>query len=197
LNELLISARSRCETYAPEQLIELDPNMGLVAYVRSGEVLVSLVDSGGRDRLCVHRQSGTFVGIEALRGPCWPYELHTLTEVELWYLSCDKLNAWLEDNAHPATELILYLVRDLHLVISERIASTSDATSRVAGYLAATPLGQRPSQRLRKNVIARILQMRPETLSRVLRRLEAAGAVRVEPDLEVMDAKALERFMDD
>ncbi len=160
-------------------------------------MLVTLTDSSGRETLCMHRVAGTFVGIEALQDARWPYQIWTLTAVELWFVSSDRFDAWLASHPHPTRDLVAATVGTLRLSIAERVALAGNATARVARYLAAASVSTRANALWprRKNVLARILQMRPETFSRVLRRLEEAGAVRTEPRLEVVDAAVLERFM--
>ena len=198
-------AKLRCEQFSSGTLVEIEFTKGQLAYVRSGQILVTMVDRAGRETLCMHRGPGTLLGLESLHGHRFPYQIWALTDVDLCTAELEDLAGWLEQNPHPSQVLLHLAIRGMHQCKSERIALRGDAAQRVARFLLSTMTPEAPASTrqlrspplaLRKNVLARILDMRPETLSRVLRKLERLGAVMVEPQLRVVDPGKLRALID-
>jgi CRP-like cAMP-binding protein len=191
----------RFQTEAHEQgkLIELNNTRGLIICVRRGRVLATTVDQEGRETLCVLRESGAVLGLESIVGMALPYFLWTLSEVELSIAPASQAREWLSAHgSQPASALLRSTLHALRLSLSERIALHGSATARLARLLLSAVEGEGGERgpagvmlTLPKNVLARMLQMRPETLSRVLRKLEESGAVKLEPQLRVMDRERL------
>jgi CRP-like cAMP-binding protein len=196
----------RCVEYPAGTLVELEYGKGQIVFVRSGQVLVTMVDRAGRETLCMHRRTGALIGLEALHGSRLPYQIWALTDSELCTAELDEISVWLERNPHPSQVLLQLAVRALDQGRSERIALRGDATQRVARFLLSSMGADVPESTrqprslqplaLRKNVLARILDMRPETLSRVLRKLERLGAVVVDPQVLVVDPTKLRSLID-
>jgi CRP/FNR family transcriptional regulator, cyclic AMP receptor protein len=189
--------RFQVEHHEQGKLIELDRKDGLVIQIRNGRVLATTVDQAGHETLCVLRGAGALLGLEALDGMVLPYFLWTLSDVELGIAPAGPARAWLAADDHPAHALLRRSLRAVRVCLSERMALHGSATARLARLLLdAAGEGDSDSHAqivlgLPKNVLARMLQMRPETLSRVLRKLEDDGAIVLEPDLAVADRKRL------
>src|SRR5687767_12915274 len=180
--------RFQVEHHEQGKLIELDRKDGLVIQIRSGRVLATTVDQAGHETLCVLRGAGAVLGLEALDGLVLPYFLWTLSDVELGIAAAGPARSWLAAGDHPSQGLLRRSLRELRVCLSERMALHGSATARLARLLldaAGESDAKAPAHvvlGLPKNVLARMLQMRPETLSRVLRKLEEAGAIILEPE---------------
>ncbi len=189
--------RSHTEQHEAGKLIELDRNHGLIIQVRSGRVLATTVDRAGHETLCVLRGPGSILGLESLAGMVLPYFLWTLSEVELAIAPAANAREWLKSNAHPGQALLRAALDELQACLAERMALHGSTTTRLARLLLASaddadskgPAAMMLT--LPKNVLARMLQMRPETLSRVLRKLEEIGAIQLDPQLRVLSRERL------
>jgi CRP-like cAMP-binding protein len=161
--------------------------------VRRGRVLVTNASSGGDEVLCLLRGRGSMIGLEALRGEPADYEAWTLEPSQLCHLSAEGLRAWVGDTASPARALLDVMLSELQRSREERVVLARGALERVARFLARTagaPLG------FEQQLLARLLRMRPETLSRALKRLRQAGAIAPgRGAVRVADASKLEPFI--
>jgi CRP-like cAMP-binding protein len=173
----------------PGEVVELGDDPPAVAFVRRGRVLASIVDQNGDEVVSMLRGEGCVIGLERLRGAVFPYEIWPLTDAELVVVPLSELRAWSEANPRGLADLA---VEAAFRCIAERTASHGGAAERVARFLVdATADAHDGSLRLPRHVIARILRMRPETLSRTLHRLADAGLVDLHPRLRVRDRDRL------
>jgi CRP-like cAMP-binding protein len=164
-----------------------------LSYLRSGIVVLSSVDVAGIETSCAVRGPGTLVGLEAARERRATLEVRTLTPVLFCRIDLGRFEAWSGGGPSRASATIALALDELARLHGERAALTGSATERVARYLlalAAAPLGRPPPTDRR--LLARILAMRPETVSRALASLRRAGALGAR-GLRVADPAALAR----
>lgn len=195
--------RFQTDKYEAGRLIELDAPGGVVIHVRKGRVLATTVDQAGQETLCVLRDAGSILGLEAISGMVLPYFLWTVTDAELAIAPASQARDFLRSNAHPSQVLIRGALDALKTSIAEQMALHGSATARLARLLLHSVEGDAERKvaanqmlALPKNVIARMLHMRAETLSRVLRKLEEAGGASLSPKLVANDTSVLRTMLE-
>jgi CRP-like cAMP-binding protein len=161
-----------------------------LTYVYEGEVLVTVLDRDGQEVLCMHRGPGSLLGIHALEGEVVSTILWALTSVVAATIPVRRVAGWLARNPHPSHLLLRKAIEANRLTLEERISLRGPAATRLARWLM-----QQPPHPLPRHVLARLLAMTPETLSRILRTFEAAGAITREPELRVLDRERLRGFV--
>lgn len=162
-----------------------------VYYVCAGTVLLSASDEDGAETTCALRGPGNLIGLEALGGRQATHGAWALSPLECCVLGEDELAAWLGERAVPLGAMLELALDEADSARRERIAMTGRASTRVARFLDAwhrersgIPL------ELEQQVLARMLGMRPETLSRTLSRLRHEGVL-ASIGLRVLDAARL------
>ncbi len=146
--------------------------------VRSGVVVLSAVDAEGEERVCCLRGPGAVLNAGALTGRSAAFRAEALTPVEVCLLPRERL----EDAVRQEGPAGLRLA---HLLLSEGRSwalgslggSGRKATSRVAALLLELDDLGVDSRGVQRRLLARVLAIRPETLSRSLRSLREAGAI--------------------
>lgn len=164
-----------------------------VWFVKSGAVLVTRsVDEERAEGLpWAIRRGGSFLGLEGLVGTHHLDSARALTEVTLCGATLDAVEAWLETRRTAARILLDSVLRSESRERPLRGNADGTATQRAASWLLEN--GARPSPAtVSRRVLAGLLGMRPETLSRALRSLGASGAIRHgRRSLEVLDRARL------
>ena len=162
-----------------------------VFMIREGSVLLSTTTRAGDEAACVLRPRGSVIGLEALRGEPAPYEAWTLTPARLCHLSPGGVREWV-DAVPQATRAFLELaLAELTRAREERVALAGNVVSRVARFLEAHLRAHGGELALEQRVLARLLRMRSETLSRALAKLRSAGALAPGRRVLVRDPKRL------
>lgn len=165
---------------------------GQLWYLRTGLLLLSAHGPDGNETFCTVREGPALLGTEELQGQASPHEARTLTAAVLCRLPGSELDGWLEGGAGPARAVLELVLSELTRRQDEDAHLNGSATSRVARFLLARlEAGGSEAPVLRRQNIARILRMRPETFSRALRRLRTLGAIGAPPGLEVADETVL------
>ena len=178
---------------AGTRLFRSGDRVEVVYLVISGEVLLTREDAEGGSRPEGLRGAGALLGIEALGGePIYGATAHCLVPTEICTLACSRLEAWMGSS----TSVGRAFARLAALEARELARSGDEAgpcAVRVAGFLLARHRLGRAAP-LQKQVLAGLLRMRPETLSRCVARLSAQGAID-EGSLAVLDAELLEALL--
>lgn len=160
-------------------------------------MLATVLDPSGHECMCVLRGAESLLGFESVDDVSIPYALWPLSELELWTAPRLALPALM---AEPAAMMSLLALasRAQGLHLTERIMHSRSATARLAQFLLISERvdesdeDETPSRvELPRHVMARVLAMRPETLSRTLKRLEADGAIEVGADIRILDRARL------
>jgi CRP-like cAMP-binding protein len=195
--------RFQTERYEAGRLIELDAPEGVVILVKEGRVLATTVDHAGQETLCVLRDSGSVIGLESLSGMVLPYFLWTMTDVELAVAPATQGREWLRGQNQAVQAVVRTTAESLGQSLNEQMALHGSAQTRLARLILSAAEGDKDAKgpasvmlALPKNVLARMLQMRAETMSRVLKKLEEAGAIALTPKIEVRSTKKLAELIE-
>lgn len=170
-----------------------------VWYVKSGAVLLSTLSSSGHETYCAMRSTGDLVGTEGMVDRESPYECWAFGHVVACRLTVAQFRHWLGPDASPSAAVLGIFVEQMRRLHEDRALLVGDAVSRVARYLlaratevaAATADTDEP---IGKSLLARMLGIRPETLSRALLQLRELGAIHEERDITIADPHLLERL---
>ncbi len=164
-----------------------------VSFVRKGVVAMTVLTSEGDQAHVAVRGPRSLLGLEALRALPSPGEVTAVTEVQLCAAPADRVKAWLgpETAARRMFELAMGELLDQRRDVDFR-SGTADA--RVARFLlmCAEHVGRGKESPFSKARAASVLGLRPETLSRVLKRLSDRGIVDSSEGVRVLDLEALQ-----
>lgn len=163
-----------------------------VYFVKEGFVSLSAVSPRGAEMLLTLRGPTALLCTESMHGEPSPYEVRALSRVKICGIAGDALNQWVGPEKSPARVVLDLLLSEGQQQRDEVNYRQGDCMSRVARFALAHArfLADRPNA-VRKQVVARLLGMRPETLSRCLTRLEKDGVVDASRGVRVLDARRL------
>ncbi|HVP68886.1 MAG TPA: Crp/Fnr family transcriptional regulator [Anaeromyxobacteraceae bacterium] len=163
-----------------------------VYFVKEGFVALSAVSPKGAELVLTLRGPTSLLCTEALNSEPSPYEVRALSRVKLCGLSGDAMNQWIGPERSPARVVLELLLAESKMQRDEVNFRQGDCLSRVARFALAHAkfLADRPNA-VRKQVVARLLGMRPETLSRCLTRLEKDGVLDASRGVRVIDQRRL------
>jgi CRP/FNR family transcriptional regulator, cyclic AMP receptor protein len=148
-----------------------------VFFVREGLLALGSNDRAGDEGGLALRGPRSFLCIEALNDEPSPTEVRALSDVELCSVSSEVLRQWIGPESSPGWAVVSFLLSELHQRERDRGWLEGKSLTRVARYLLARDLWPQDEKPLRKLTVARMLGMRPETLSRCLRKLVARGLI--------------------
>src|SRR5512146_2292065 len=163
-----------------------------VYFVKEGLVSLSAVSPRGSEVLLTLRGPTALLCTEALRGDPSPYEVRALSRVKLCGIAGDQMSTWVGPDRSPARAVLELVLTEGKLQRDEVNYRQGDCLARVARFAPANArfLADRPNA-VRKQVAARLLGMRPETLSRCLTKLERDGVLDASRGVRVVDARRL------
>jgi CRP/FNR family transcriptional regulator, cyclic AMP receptor protein len=163
-----------------------------VYFVKEGFVSLSAVSPRGSELLLTLRGPTALLCTEAIHGEPSPYEVRALSRVKLCGIPGDAMSSWVGPDRSPARVVLDLLLAEGRMQRDEVNYRQGDCLSRVARFALAHArfLADRPNA-VRKQVVARLLGMRPETLSRCLTRLERDGVLDASRGVKVLDARRL------
>ena len=161
-------------------------------FIKEGFVSLSAVSPRGSEVLITLRGPASLLCTEALHGDPSPSEVRALTRVKLCGIAGDQMSGWIGPDKSPARAILDLLLTEGKLQRDEVNYRQGDCLARVARFALAHArfLADRPNA-VRKQVVARLLGMRPETLSRCLTRLERDGVVDASRGVRVLDPRRL------
>ncbi len=169
--------------------------LGAIYAVRGGTVKTRLIDSLGRESVLGFYLPGEMVGLNAIHPEHYPCDAVALDSVYLCRFSFTAL-ATLAASA-PGIQQQLFRLLSKDIGAASLLAGDFTADERVAAFLLS--IGGRFAARgfsatafrlsMTRADIANYLRLAPETVSRVLRRLQDHGLIRVDGrDVELVDA---------
>jgi CRP/FNR family transcriptional regulator, cyclic AMP receptor protein len=163
-----------------------------VYFVKEGFVALSAVTPRGTELALTLRGPTSLLCTEALHGEPSPFEVRALSRVKLCGISGDAIGQWIGPEKSPARVILDLVLSESKMQRDEVSWRQGDCLSRVARFALAHArfLADRPNA-VRKQVVARLLGMRPETLSRCLTRLERDGVLDATRGVRVLDARRL------
>jgi CRP/FNR family transcriptional regulator len=172
-----------------------------IAAVREGTVKTYVVDRDGHEQVLGFYFPGEIIGLNAIDDERYPCNAVALDDVTLCRFSFSRIASLATRLPGLQKQLFRHLSRDIGRASS--LAGDHSADERVAAFLvllsrrmAAVGL---PAARLQLTMprtdIANFLRLAPETVSRVLRRLQDEGLIRVHRrELEVLDRPRVEQL---
>jgi CRP/FNR family transcriptional regulator, cyclic AMP receptor protein len=163
-----------------------------VYFVKEGFVSLSAVSPRGSEVQLALRGPASLLCTDAMHNAPSPYEVKALSRVKLCGIAGDQMSAWIGPDRSPARAVLDLLLAEGRVQRDEVNYRQGDCLSRVARFALAHArfLADRPNA-VRKQVVARLLGMRAETLSRCLTRLERDGVVDASRGVRVLDARRL------
>jgi CRP-like cAMP-binding protein len=164
-----------------------------VWFIKSGAVLVtrSVDEERVEGTPWAVRRAGSFLGLEGLVGAQHLDSARALTDVTLCSATLDTVEAWLEARRTAARVVLDSVLRSGTRERPRRGNADGTARRRAASWLLENADRRLPSA-VSRQVMAGLLGMRPETLSRALRTLAERGAIRHgRTTIEVIDRARL------
>jgi CRP-like cAMP-binding protein len=150
-----------------------------VLYLRRGQVVLSTTSSSGTEASCAVRGPNTLLGLEAVLDRPMPYQVWALTDVAICVLEIGQFKSWLGDMSSPLGAALGYSLEEAARRVGERQALEGTALKRVARFLMQHVENGANGESLDTphRLLAGMLGMRPETLSRALAELRDLGAL--------------------
>ena len=163
-----------------------------VMVIKDGFVCLSSVSTRGAELSLSLRGPGSLLCMEALRGAPSPHEVRALSRLKVCVLSGDGMGSWLGPEKSPARAVLDLVLNEGQLQRDDMHFRRGDCLTRVARFALAHAsfLTERPGA-VRKGMVARLLGMRPETLSRCLSRLQERGVIDANRGVRVIDPQGL------
>jgi CRP-like cAMP-binding protein len=166
-----------------------------VWFVKRGRIALSrTVDAHrGTDALWAVRRPGSVLGIEALARDTYLDTARAVTDVTMCAASIDTVRQWLATRAEAAMAVLGCMVAAQCGDGPRGASADGSAMMRVSTWLLNGDAQQR-AQGLPRTVVAEMLGIEPETLSRTLGALASGGLIRVtRRSVAVVDAVGLAR----
>lgn len=144
---------------------------------------LAIVSRGAGGRRAVEAAShvvspGGLVGLEALVSPVYAATARAAGDATLCVISRGNLDAWLGARGSPARAILEQIAGGRSLGAPRAASPDGTAVARVARWLLGIARdGVAPP--LERRVVASLLGMAPETLSRALAKLKRAGGVTI------------------
>lgn len=172
-----------------------------IAAVRAGTVKTYVIDSHGREQVQGFFLPGEVIGLNAIHGARYPANAVALDTVTLCHFSFPNL-ALLAQRL-PGLQKHLFRLLSQDIGKAALLAGDYTADERMAAFLVG--LSRRYAERgfsgrcfnltMARTDIANYLRLAPETVSRVLRRFQDDGLLRIDRrEVELVDADALQRL---
>jgi len=159
-------------------------------FVREGLLALRAVDAQGHESWLALRGPRALL-YAGLPDNTSPFEVRTVTEARLCSAPAGALAAWMGPPGSPSHALLELLLGELERHRQELGWRSGDSPSRLARFLLSACGGNEAQALPPKQLVARALGMRPETLSRCLRRFIDRGLVTEEPTLRVLNREGL------
>ncbi len=163
-------------------------------YIKSGTVVLRRSTYGNEGESAPVRAirfQGNFIGLELLVDDCYQDTAVAGSDAVLCGVPEGRLEEWIGPRNHPARTALEVALRSEATQLTRVRRRDGSAIQRAAAWL----IDEDPSKRsvaLQRRELADLLNMRAETLSRVLARLGAMGAVAVGRSyVEITDANKL------
>lgn len=170
-----------------------------IAAVRDGTVKTYVIDRGGREQVLGFHFPGEVIGLSAIENERYPCNAIALDTVSLCRFSFSRITVLAGRLPGLQKQLFRLMSRDISNAML--LAGDHSADERLAAFLvlmsrrlnAVGLSGMRLRLMMPRTDIANYLRLAPETVSRVLRRLQDEGLIRVQRrELELIDRDRVE-----
>jgi CRP-like cAMP-binding protein len=164
-----------------------------VWYLKRGIVIVSSLSAAGQETSCALRGPGALIGAETLLVRGAAHETWALEDIVACRIPAADFASWLGTDETPTRAVLMLMLTERARLHDERIAVSGTAAARLARFLVAHRRLRGPyaSIGMEKRLLARVLGIRAETLSRALATLRSAGALSDGADIIVRDEEIL------
>jgi len=170
-----------------------------IAAVRAGTVKTCTVDAQGREQVLGFFLPGEVIGLNAIHGARFPCDAIALDTVTLCRFSFPRMATLAQRMPGLQGQLFRLLSQDIHK--AALLAGDFSADERMAAFLVS--LSRRLAARcfsprqltlsMPRTDIANYLRLAAETVSRVLRRMQDDGLLRIDRrELEILDSVRLQ-----
>jgi CRP/FNR family transcriptional regulator len=206
LNELHVLVEHVGPLHAGDHVFREGDPFGAIAAVRAGTVKTYVVDADGQEHVLGFHLPGEVIGLNAIDGETYPCNAVALDTVMLCRFSFPKISVLAMQVPGLQQHLFRLLSRDIGT--AALLAGDFTADQRMAAFLVA--FSRRLAARgfsadrfqltMARTDIANYLRLAPETVSRVLKRFQDDGLLKVDrrevellrrPQLEAMAAPVL------
>ncbi|WP_305805115.1 helix-turn-helix domain-containing protein [Stenotrophomonas sp. YIM B06876] len=185
--------------HAGEHLFREGDAFGTIAAVRAGTVKTYRVDPDGQQQVLGFHLPGEVIGLNGIDGDRYPCNAVALDTVMLCRFSFPRIALLATRLPNLQQHLFRLMSRDIG--VASLFARDNTADERIAAFLIG--LSRRLAVRgfsprrfqltMSRTDIANYLRQAPETVSRILRRFEQDGLVRIrQRDVEILDMPRLE-----
>ena len=185
--------------HAGEHIFRVGDPFEAIAAVRAGTVKAYIVDRDGHEHVLGFHLPGEVMGLDAIDGDRYPCNTIALDTVMLCRFSFPKMATLASRLPNLQSQLFRLLSRDIGR--AALLAGDWSADQRMAAFL--VDLSRRFAARgfsplrfqltMARTDIANYLRLAPETVSRVLRRFQREGLVRVQRrEVELLNLAQLE-----
>ena len=199
LGELHVLVEHVGPFHAGEHIFREGDPFEAIAAVRAGTVKTSVLDRDGYEHVHGFHLPGEVIGLNAIDGDRYPCDAVALDTVMLCRFSFPKISVLATRLPGLQRQLFRLLSRDIGR--AALLAGDWSADQRMAAFLVGVSRrlaarGFSPNRfqlTMPRTDIANYLRLAPETVSRVLRRFQEDGVLRVERrELELLDRDALD-----
>lgn len=164
-----------------------------VWFIKRGAVLLSRSGPDGVERPRAVRAPGAFVGVEALATGTYADSARTTAPTVLCTATRDAIDRWLGPVGTPARMMLQQVLLATTRETPRAASADGSAPRRVARWLLDAHDAPDGGPAMPRHVMASLLGMVPETLSRALARLRDDGAVALtRRSVTITDAARLE-----
>lgn len=180
---------------AGDTLIEQGELPPAVMLLKKGLVGLCTVSPKGVETGCTVRSPKTLLGFESIFSMPTTYRVWALTDLTVCVAPIDRLRPWVGSLDTPLGAVMRLGVEEANRRVTERLDRGGSAVERVASLLLRRCVNlQQQRLELSQRLVARVLSMTPETVSRALGKLHAVGAVCSTRPIVVGDVDQLRKF---
>jgi len=161
-------------------------------FLSRGLVLLTESDDEGEVVRQSLRPAGSLLDLQVVKALPHRATAAAVTQVQLCTVSLARLQAWLGPRRSPTAALLELALTEARTAEHAAARTRQFALGKVAGFLLdhAGEIDGRPLE-LQHQLVASLLGMRPETFSRTLVQLRAAGAIAGTRRVRVRDRRKL------
>jgi CRP-like cAMP-binding protein len=183
---------------AGDTLIEQGDTPQGVMLLKEGLVGLSTVSDKGVETGCTVRAPKTLLGSESVYSMRTTYRVWALTDLTVCVAPIERLKPWLGSLSTPFGALMRLSVEESSRRVTERLERGGSSVSRIARLLLRRCVNSQPQRlELSQRLVARVLSMTPETISRALGKLHAAGAVSSTRPIVIGDVEKLRKLAEE